>query len=239
MTAPALIVTGATGGLGPAVVSRLAERGDRLLLTGRDKARLAELGKEYDVETLATDVSDPAGAREAAEAALAAFGRIDGLVHLVGGFRAGPYFLMDPAAYEGMLRDNFLSAVTATQALLPHLTDGGRLVYFSTPLADEPMPALSAYAASKAALVAWVRSIAHELKRGGVHANVVSMTMADTPQKRRERPDLDTDHMVAPELVARVVAFLTSAESDGLYGSVVPVLGRFEFTSELSGRPPR
>ncbi|MEU4542244.1 SDR family NAD(P)-dependent oxidoreductase [Nonomuraea dietziae] len=242
MSGPVLLVTGATGGLGGAVVPRLAARGDRLLLVGRDKDRLAELeavhGAPGQVETLTADVSDPEGARSAAEEAVTRYGRLDGLVHLVGTFRAGPLFLMDADAYEQTLRANFLSAVTATQAALPHLGQGARLVFFTTPLADEPLPALSAYAASKAALVAWARSVAHELKRGGVHVNVISMTMADTPDKRAARPDLNFDHTVAPDLVARAVAFLTSEEADGLYGAVVPVLGRFEFRSDLSG-PPR
>ncbi|MEU4537644.1 SDR family oxidoreductase [Streptosporangium sp. NPDC023825] len=242
MTAPVFLITGATGQLAEAVIELLGARGDRLLLTGRDKDRLALLERRHGVagriETLAADVSDPEGARLAAEEAVRRFGRLDGLVHMVGGFRAGPLFLMDSGVYEQMLRDNFLSAVTATQAVLPHLTEGARLVYFSTPLADEPLPALSAYAAAKAALVAWVRSIAHEVKRSGIHANTVVMTMADTPDKRRERPGMNFDHTVTPDLVANVVAFLTSEAADGLYGSSVPVLGRFEFKSELGGPPP-
>ncbi|WP_329093126.1 MULTISPECIES: SDR family oxidoreductase [unclassified Streptosporangium] len=242
MSAPVFLITGATGQLAGPVIELLGGRGDRLLLTGRDKDRLDGLRRRHGVagriETLATDVSDPEGARLAAEEAIRRFGRLDGLVHLVGGFRAGPLFLMDTGTYERMLRDNFLSAVTATQAVLPHLAEGARLVYFSTPLAGEPLPALSAYTAAKAALVAWVRSIAHEVKRSGIHANTIVMTMADTPDKRRERPGMNFDHTVTPELVARVVGFLTGEASDGLYGSCVPVLGRFEFTSELGGPPP-
>ena len=242
MTAPAFLITGATGQLGATVVEQLAGRGDRLLLVARDKDRLAdleaELGVEGKVETLVADVSDPEDARRAAGEAVSRFGRLDGLVHLVGGFHAGPLFLTAPDVYERMLRDNFLSAVTATQGVLPHLGEGGRLVYFGTPLADVPLPGLSAYAAAKAALVTWVQSIAHEVKRKGVHANAIVMTMADTPAKRRERPQMNFDHTVSPELVARVVGFLTSSASDGLYGCAVPVLGRFEFSSELGGPPP-
>ncbi|WP_084963790.1 SDR family oxidoreductase [Thermoactinospora rubra] len=242
MSAPVFLVTGATGQLGGAVVEQLGGRGDRLLLVARDKDRLADLeaefGAEGRLETLAADVSDPEEARRAAAEAVGRFGRLDGLVHLVGGFRAGPLFLTGPDVYEQMLRDNFLSAVTATQGVLPHLGEGARLVYFGTPLAEVPLPGLSAYAAAKAALVTWVKSVAHELKRKGIHANAVVMTMADTPDKRRERPHMNFDHTVTPELVARVVGFLTGPGSDGLYGCAVPVLGRFEFTSELGGPPP-
>src|SRR5690606_36977458 len=153
MTAPAFLITGATGQLGATVVEQLAGRGDRLLLVARDKDRLAdleaELGLEGKVETVVADVSDTEDARRAAGEAVSRFGRLDGLVHLVGGFHAGPLFLTAPDVYERMLRDNFLSAVTATQGVLPHLGEGGRLVYFGTPLADVPLPGLSAYAAAK------------------------------------------------------------------------------------------
>jgi 3-oxoacyl-[acyl-carrier protein] reductase len=242
MTKRVFMITGATGGLAESVIELMGGRDDRLLLVGRNKDRLAELEEEFGapgrIETLAADVSDPEGASYAAAEAVGRFGRLDGMVHMVGGFRAGPLFLTNPGVCEDMLRANYLSAVTATQAVLPHLGEGGRLVYFSTPLADVPMPALSAYAAAKAALVAWAGSIAHEVKRTGIHANTVVMTMADTPGKRRERPHMNFDHTITPELVARVVGFLTSPASDGLYGACVPVLGKFEFKSELSGPPP-
>lgn len=235
------LVTGATGRLGEAVVRVLAERGDRLLLTGRSERRLAELAKAHGtpetVRTLAVDVTEPGGAQRAAAEASRRFGSLTGLVHLVGGFSVGPLMLTDVDAYAEALRVNFLSAVVATQAVLPHMTEGGRLVYFGSPLAQEPLAGLSAYAAAKAALLSWVRSVSHEVKRRGIHANALSLTLVDTPEARAERPGFDPDHAVSAELVARAVSFLTSPEADGLYGSVIPVLGRFGFTSVLAGGP--
>jgi len=237
-----LLVAGATGRLGEATVRLLAERGVSLLLTGRNADRLADLRKSFGgtgtVETLQVDTTEPGGAQHAAAEAVRRFGSLTGLVHLVGQFRAGPLMLTDASEYQDVMMANFYSAVIATQAVLPHLRDGGRLVYFGSPLAGEPLAGLSAYAASKAALVAWMRSIAHEVKRRGVHANAVVLTIADTPEMRRERPHLDLDHTVSAELVARAVGFLTSDASDGMYGSVVPVLGRFSFNSVLAGGPP-
>lgn len=242
MTGSVFLVAGATGRLGEATVRLLAERGDKLLITGRNKDRLAELAKSHgtpgSLETLAVDITEPGGAQFAAAEAVRQFGSLTGLVHLVGQFSVGPLMLTDVSTYAEVLKSNFLSAVVATQAVLPHLTEGGRLVYFGSPLADEPLAALSAYAASKAALISWMRSVAHEVKRRGIHANAVSLTLVDTPEMREERPGLDLDHTVSAELVARAVGFLTSAESDGMYGSVVPVLGRFGFSSVLAGGPP-
>ena len=237
------LITGATGPVAAATIALLAARGERLLLTGRNKERLDELAQLYGepgrVETLAVDVTQAPGAQQAAAEALARLGDLRGLVHMVGSFHAGPVAKTDVGRYEAVMRANFLSAVYATQAVLSSLGDGGRLVYFGTPLAQEPLPGMSCYAASKAALAAWVRALSHEVKQRGVHANMVVMTMADTPDARRQRPQVDFQEAVSPELVARTVGFLTSEASDGLYGSLVPVLGRFGFSTALAGPSPK
>jgi 3-oxoacyl-[acyl-carrier protein] reductase len=239
----AFLITGATGPVAEATIGLMRERDDKLLLTGRNVDRLAELEKTYGepgrVETFAVDVTEPAGARRAVEEVGRRFGRVQGLVHMVGSFHAGPVIATDPGRYEAVMRANFLSAVYVTQAMLPQLESNARLVYFGTPLAQEPLPAMGCYAASKAALMTWVRSLSHEVKQRGVHANVVVMTMADTPAARRERPHVDFGEAVTPELVARAVGFLTSDAADGMYGSLVPVLGRFGFSTALAGGPPR
>jgi 3-oxoacyl-[acyl-carrier protein] reductase len=237
-----LVVTGPTGAMGEAVVHRLTGSGHRLFLAARNEQRLAELtdayGAEDRVATLVVDTTEPWGARRAVSAAIDQFGREDGLVHLVGGFHVGPVALTDLDAYQRLFRANVLSAVTATQAVLPHLGEGGHLVYLSSVLAMEPFPGLGAYAASKAALQAWVKSLAHEVKHRGVHANVVVMTMADTPAARAQRPHVDFEHATKPTAVADVIDFVVSPAADGLYGAVLPVLGRFEFSSPLTAPPP-
>ncbi|WP_157245983.1 SDR family oxidoreductase [Nonomuraea typhae] len=233
------LITGATGPVAEATIALLAKRGDMLMLTGRNEERLAELYRIYGapgrVETLAADVTTGEGARAAAQATISQFGRLDGLIHMVGGFHAGPVALTEDEDYERLMRVNFLSAVKATRAVLPHLRSGGRLVFFGSPLAAEPLAALGGYAASKAALITWMRALSHEVKHRDIHANAVILTMADTPQARKERPHVDFTQTVSPDLVARVVAFLTGTASDGLYGSLVPVMGLFGFSSALAG----
>ncbi|MEV4113917.1 SDR family oxidoreductase [Nonomuraea sp. NPDC049695] len=236
---PVLLLTGSTGPVGEAVAGLLAKRGDRLLLTGRNTDRLAELERMYgvpgQVEVFAADVTTAEGAETVAQEAERRFGRLDGLVHMIGSFQAGPSQFVD---HERLLAVNFLSSVHATHAVLPRLANGGRLVYFGSPLAQEPMGFLGGYAAAKAALLAWMRSLSHEVKERGVHANAVVMTMADTPEARQQRPHADFAQAVTPDLVARVVAFLTSEASDGMYGALVPVMGRFGFSTALAGPPP-
>ncbi|MBP2708280.1 SDR family oxidoreductase [Microbispora sp. RL4-1S] len=236
---PVLLLTGATGPVGEAVAALLAKRGDRLLLTGRNTDRLAQLERTYgtpgQVETFAADVTTAEGATAAADQAEHRFGRLDGLIHMIGSFQAGPSPIID---HGRLLAVNFLSAVHATHAVLPRLGNGGRLVYFGSPLAQEPLAFLGGYAAAKAALLAWVRALSHEVKDRGVHANAIVMTMADTPEARRDRPHADFGQAVTPDQVARVVAFLTGEASDGVYGALVPVMGKFGFSSALAGPPP-
>jgi len=234
-----LLLTGATGPVGEAVVRVLRERGDRLLLSGRNEERLKELAQAYDADTYPADVTTPEGAAELAAEAERRLGGVAGLVHLVGSFQAGPVMRTPPADYDRLLRTNYLSAVYMCQALLPRLAEGSRLVFFGSPLAAEPLAGLGGYAAAKAALLAWARSFGHEVKGRGVHVNAVVMSMADTPEARQDRPHLDFTHAVSPELVARAVGFLTSEAADGLYGSLVPVQGRFGFSSALAAPPPR
>lgn len=236
-----LLLAGATGPLAEATIRLLAERGDRLLLVGRNTDRLAQLDRDYGspgrVETLAADVSRPLDARRAASHA-ARMGHLDGLVHLVGGFHRGPVGDTGLPAYEDLMRANFLSAVSATRAVLPLVGTGARLVYVGSTLAGEPRGGFGAYAASKAALLTWVRVLADEVRPQGIHANAVMTTMADTPRARRERPFADFGGAVTPEQIARVIAFLTCPESDGLYGGVIPVLGRAGIPSPGAGGPP-
>lgn len=236
------LVTGPTGAVGGAVVERLAASGHRLVLAGRNETRLKELAgsvAEPDrVATVVADTTEPLAARRTVSEGIDRFGRIDGLIHLVGGFEVGPVMLTDLDTYQRAFHVNVVSAISATQAVLPQLSGGGHLVYMSSVLASEPFPGMGAYAAGKAALQAWVKSLAHEVKHRGVHANTVVMTMADTPEARTRRPHVDFDHATKPAAVADVIDFLLTPAADGLYGAVVPVVGKFEFSTALMAAPP-
>jgi len=183
-------------------------------------------------------MGDPLQAGRGVAEVVDRFGSIDALVNLIGDFQVGPVMLTDLAAYRRLFETNVLAAITATKAVLPQLGEGGHLVYVSSVLASEPFPGFAGYAASKAALVAWVRGLSHEIKHRGVHANVVVMTMADTPEARRQRPNVDFEQATKPENVAKVIDFLLSPAADGLYGATIPVLGKFEFSTALAAPPP-
>ncbi|MEV8635673.1 SDR family oxidoreductase [Streptosporangium sp. NPDC051023] len=236
------LVTGPTGAMGGTVATTLAASGHRLVLAARNETKLKEIADLVSpadqVATVVADTSEPLQARRAVSETLDRFGRIDGLIHLVGGFHVGPVVLTDLDAYLRMFQANMLSAVSATQAVLPQLDNGGHLIYLSSVLASEPFPGFGAYAASKAALQAWAKSLAHEVKGRGVHAHTVVMTMADTEEARAQRPHVNFEHATKPKAVADVIDFLVSPAADGMYGASVPVLGKFEFSTALMAGPP-
>jgi 3-oxoacyl-[acyl-carrier protein] reductase len=236
-----VLVAGATGALGPDVVTRLVAAGHKVVITGRSEDKLARLAAQYPPDTIApiaVNMADPLDAGRGVAEVVDRFGGIDALVNLIGDFQVGPVMLTDLAAYRRLFETNVLAAITATKAVLPQLGDGGSLVYVSSVLANEPFPGFAGYAASKAALVAWVRGLSHEVKHRGVHANVVMMTMADTPEARRQRPNVDFEQATRPENVAKVIEFLLSSGAEGLYGATIPVLGKFEFSTVLAAPPP-
>ncbi|BCJ56147.1 oxidoreductase [Actinoplanes sp. NBRC 14428] len=236
-----ILVAGATGALGPDVVARLVAAGHRVVITGRNEEKLAKLAAEYGEEAVfpvVTDMADPLLAGRAVGDVVERFGHVDGLVNLIGDFAVGPVMLTDLAAYRRLFETNVLAAITATKAVLPQLGEKSHLVYISSVLASEPFPGFAGYAASKAALQAWVRGLSHEVKHRGVHANIVVMTMADTPEARRQRPHADFEQATKPDSVAKVVDFLLSPAADGLYGATIPVLGKFEFSTALAAPPP-
>jgi NAD(P)-dependent dehydrogenase (short-subunit alcohol dehydrogenase family) len=87
------------------------------------------------------------------------------------------------------------------------------------------MPRFTAYAVSKAALVALIRGIAAETKASGVTANVVLPSTMDTPANRKAMPDADFAKWVKPESVAAVIGWLASPEAADVTGAVIPVYG--------------
>jgi len=219
------VVPGAAGGVGRHLVPGLIERGASLVLVGRDPAKLEPMATALDapgrVQTVVGDVLDPATGAAAARCAITAFGRLDGLVHLVGAFHAGtPAVATPPAIYQQQLSANFLSAVTITPAVVGAMTEGGALLYMSSLLATDPRPTTGAYAASKAALTAWVGALQQEIAPRRIRANVLSTTIVNVGATNG-RPA----GMVAVGSIVDALAFLASDAARDIYGVTLPVVG--------------
>lgn len=232
MTHPArtVLITGAAGHLGRAVVEAFAARGDRLVLLGRrlDALRSA-FGESPDRLAVAADLLQPDALEAALDAAVARFGGIDVLCHLAGGFRMGePVHATAGSTWTAMFDLNVRSFVNAAGAAVPRLLarGGGRIVAVGAQAAQRGTAGMGAYAASKSALVRLVESMSAELRDQGIGVNCVLPSVIDTPENRAAMPDADPARWVAPDALADAIVFLASDAARAVHGAALAVTGR-------------
>jgi NAD(P)-dependent dehydrogenase (short-subunit alcohol dehydrogenase family) len=227
-----IAVAGGAGNLGPTVVRRLVEAGAVTCVSGRDEASLAELASEIPgIETDAVDLLDPAAAKAwATELAGRHDGRVDGLAHLIGGWRGGP------PIEEAPLEDwDFLSGLLvrtlqhATQAFATKLIESGRgrFVLVSAGQAQAPTHPNASYAAAKAASETWTLALADRFKGTGATANLVVVGAIVTPAMRAESPDKDFSTFTPAEEIAGAIAYLCSDEAASMNGQRVTLRGAY------------
>lgn len=224
-----VMITGAAGHLGRAVSELFAERGARRVLVVRDAAAFTAGAAPDPRQVVAgADLLDEAQVQAALQTAVQAFGGVDVLCHLAGGFAMGPAVHETPdAAWERMLDLNLRSFLVATRVVVPHLLarGGGRIVAVGAAAALKGAAGMGAYVASKSALVRVVESMAAELREHGVNVNCVLPTLIDTPENRAAMPEADPARWVAPRALAEVVAFLASDAARAVHGAALPVSG--------------
>ncbi len=223
MARDVIVVTGASGGLGRAVVGRFLDAGARVMAVGRK--RVVEEG----VEPVVADLATVDGAREAVRQVLDKAGRIDALAHLVGGFAGGqPVGETDEEIWERMLTINLVTARRMLRAVLPLMIEQrrGRIVAVGSRAGTIPAPTLAAYCASKAALHMLVECAAAEAKDAGVAVNAVLPGTIDTPANRAAMPSADPSQWVRPEAIADLIVWLATAAPADVNGALIPVYGR-------------
>ena len=229
-----MIITGASGNLGRAVAACVQAQGARMVLVERSvehlKAAYGEL-KGSDQRWLAGDVdmTDPKAVNAMAAEAHKRFGRLDGLVNTVGGFRGGkPVHEADLAEWDFMYDINVRTALHACRAVIPYMLQAqrGRIVNVASRNAFQGSPNYAAYSAAKTAVLRLTESLAGELKTRGINVNCIVPGTIDTPQNREAMPKADFSTWVPPEDIAHVIAFLLSDEARSVTGTAVPVYGR-------------
>lgn len=226
----AVLVTGGTGGLGRGVTAQLVDAGYRTLVTWvvAAEADAARTAFGDTVELVRLDVADQDQVTALA-AQVDGEGGLWGLVHLVGGFLAGrPVVEMGLEEWDRMMALNARSFAGLLRAFLPGMVDrgAGRVVGVGTRAALMPFAGGSAYAASKAALLALMHAASEEVKHDGVCVNAIIPSVIDTPGNRAAMPDADHERWVDPEDLGAVVRFLCSDASRAITGAAIPVYGR-------------
>jgi NAD(P)-dependent dehydrogenase (short-subunit alcohol dehydrogenase family) len=213
-----IAIAGVGGGLGPAVAKRFAEGGATLALTDRDADRLAEVAEDLGLprerlDVRVVDLLDEDAAREWCASLVERFDRVDGLMHLVGGWRGGdPLASFDLADYE-WLHDLLVRTVMyVTRAFHDALTESGRgrFALVSSAQAQAPEGTNAAYAAAKGAAESWTLALADSLSGTGATANIVVVNALLTPAMREAHPRREYPGFTPVEAIAEALAFLCS-----------------------------
>lgn len=225
-----VIVTGAAGALGRAVVAAFKNAGARLALidNNADGLRAVFGGDNADQLLLAADLSDQAALQRAADKVVATFGRIDALCNIAGGFRMGHPVHDTPAdVWQLMVELNAGSVIRMSHAVVPHMlaAGGGKIVNVAAMGGLKGGATMGAYAASKSAVMRLTESMAAELRDKNINVNCVMPSIIDTPANRADMPKADPKKWVAPAALADVILFLASDRARAVHGAAVPVVG--------------
>jgi NAD(P)-dependent dehydrogenase (short-subunit alcohol dehydrogenase family) len=231
-----VVVTGATGNLGHAVVRAYLEAGAHVAIPARDTAKagllrdalgaLAGTGGDAKLLIAEADLADRASMDALVERVLRTWGRLDVLANLAGGFGTGP--ADDLARMRALWEQNVASAVIpAAACLVPMRARAyGRIVSVAAGSALKAGRNSAGYAMAKSAVVRWTEALAAETKDQGITANAILPGTIDHPVNRANMPKADPKTWVQPAEAAALILFLTSTEASGITGAAIPITGR-------------
>ena len=237
MSSPALedrvmAIAGIGGGLGPLVAERLAAAGAIVAGTDREQATLAEIAAGLPAERWdgrVVDLLDEGAARDWCAGLLERFGRVDGLIHLVGGWRGGEPLHTASLEDWAFLHDLLIRTVQHTSRAFHDAlvaSPAGRFVLVSAKQAQAPSNSNAAYAAAKAAAEAWTLALADGFADTGATANIVVVDAILTPRMREESPGKEFPTFTPAEHVAGAIEFLCSDEAAEMNGQRLPLTMR-------------
>jgi NAD(P)-dependent dehydrogenase (short-subunit alcohol dehydrogenase family) len=218
----AFVITGATGATGKAAARAFAEHGASLVLIGTDPSKLDALARDLKLPatrllTLTADLRNADAVHFAAEAVTAKFGRVDGLIHLVGGWVGGKTIAETQVDdFESMLGQHAWTTFYLFKEFSPLLAKNkwGRVIIVSAPTATNPSGKTSAYTAAKAAQENLVLNLAVELKESNVTANIIQVKSIDV---NRDGKGTTPDEIVASMM------YLCSDEASKVTGARIPL----------------
>jgi NAD(P)-dependent dehydrogenase (short-subunit alcohol dehydrogenase family) len=229
-----IAIAGVGGGLGPLVAAELGARGATVAGTDRSEEVLARLGGELGLgerwDGRVVDLLDEEAVRGWCAALVERFGRVDGLVHLVGGWRGGSPLHEAPLEDWELLHDLLIRTVQhTTRAFHDQIaaSSRGRFVLVSAKQAQAPTNTNAAYAAAKAAAEAWTLAFADGFEPGGATANIIVVDAILTPRMREENPGKEFPTFTPAEELAAAIAFLCSDAAAKMNGQRLPLtMGR-------------
>lgn len=229
------VITGATGGLGSHLTRELATRGARLALLDIDPSRLESLTSSLPLPeerylARVVNLLDPSETRLAAEAIAAKFGRVDILLHVVGGWTGGKTLLeVPPADLEFMLNQHVWTSFNVVQTFVPRLVANGwgRVVMVTSPYAARPAAKGGPYAIGKAGQEALLLTLSQELRGTGVTANLVQAKTIDIKREKVAAPTPENAAWSTPEELSTAILYLLSEEAGAVNGAKLPLYGSY------------
>lgn len=194
------LVAGATGAIGGKVAAELDSQGARLVLAGRDRERLAGMGRDMGCPVVPLDFSDPGSASLAVEQACDELGGLDGLVVATGSVAFGDARELDPEVLARLIEANASGPIHLITEALGRIEPGGSVVAITAVVAEFPTAGMAAYSASKAALAAFLAATRRELRRevnvlevspGHMETGFADRALAGEPPAMPEGEDVD------------------------------------------------
>jgi NAD(P)-dependent dehydrogenase (short-subunit alcohol dehydrogenase family) len=248
-------VTGGGRGIGRSVALELAARGAAVVVTGRSEKHVAEVVGEVanaagKARHLAADVRDPKSATAAVDLAISAFGGLDIVVACAGVSgrvplgRGGDEGAGDLTRAKDILETNVMGVYYTFNAAAAKLREGGRLIALSSVLGKFGVPGYGAYCASKSGVLGLVRATAHEVASRKITCNAIVPGWVDTDMAKDGLREIAAatggteasakaeavkafplGRFIAPEEVARFVAFVASDAADAITGQALSMCG--------------
>ena len=221
-----VLITGAKGGLGSVVTRAFLDAGAVVAGSSRSIADADFAHPQF--AAFPANLEDEGDAARLAESVISRFGRIDALIHVAGGFAGGsPVHETDGATWDGMMNLNARAAFHILRAVIPRMRSAkkGRIVAVGSRAGVQPAANISAYAASKAALVSLVQTVALENRDLGITANVILPATIDTAANRKFDPTAGNSTWILPARLADLALFLVSEGAAQITGAAIPVYG--------------
>jgi NAD(P)-dependent dehydrogenase (short-subunit alcohol dehydrogenase family) len=232
-----VLVTGAASGIGEATARRLVEAGARVVLVDVRGDAVTAVAKSLGDSAVAVvaDLLDDTAAGTVAQAAVSAFGSLDGLVNSAGVLETMHVEELTRESFDRVMGVNVRGPLFLTQAVLPHLSSGASIVFVASGNAVLASPNGSVYAASKGALVSLVKGLTADLAPRGIRVNAISpgpivtpllsAALADPAVTAALEQGVPAGRLGTPEEVAEVALFLVSDASSYVYGASFAVDG--------------
>jgi len=230
-----VLVTGGTGGLGREVTMAFLEAGAKVAVTYRAPEEYATVVSAAERAGAApptganVDVTDAQAVETFIAGIVASHGRLDVLVNTVGGYAGGVnLWEVNPREYDRMLQLNLKAGFVLARAVVPQMIKQNRgwIVNIASKAAFDHAAGASLYAASKAAALALMDSLAADVKPYNINVNSIVPSIIDTATNRKAIPNADFSKWPKPEEIARVILFLCSEDARVIHGAAIPVYGK-------------